>query len=91
MNLKLEIRRNADGAMATDIWRDWNFNVFWWEEGNAACDCNRGDFFNQALGDMDSDEPCGDDRYSVRLSDADTGEVLYDELSACAVSEGGAV
>lgn len=83
MNLRLEIRRNADGVVATDVWEDWDYNTYWWEEGNASCDCNRELFFLRARNEDDSeDTECGDERFSVRLSDADTGEVLYDELSA---------
>lgn len=82
MNLKLEIRRNADGVTTSQVWRNWSFNVFWWTEGNAACDCNRGDFFLQALGQESDDESeCGDGCYSVRCSDADTGKILYDEFN----------
>jgi len=83
MNLKLEIRRNADGVVAVAVWPDWDFNVFWWEEGNAACDCNRELFFQQILNETsDSIDQlhCSDGRYSVRCSDADTGVVLYDEF-----------
>ena len=36
MNLKVEIRRNADGVVATDIWV--MEGTYWWEEGNASCD-----------------------------------------------------
>lgn len=83
VKLKLEIRRNEDGAVAVDVWPECGFNVFWWEEGNAACDCNRELFFLRAMGEDDSaDTECGDSRYSVRLSDADTNEVLYDEFVA---------
>ncbi len=81
MNLKLEIRRNADGAVACDVWRDWEWSEFWWVDGNAACDCNRELFFLRALGLNDQDDTeCGDGRYSVRLSDADSGDVLLDEF-----------
>lgn len=81
MNLKLEIRRNSDGVIATDLWTDWTHHGdYWWEEGNASCDCNRGLFFCRAL-DIDGVEhQCGEGAYSVRLSDNDTGEVLYNEL-----------
>jgi len=92
MNLKLEIRRNADGVVVTDLWPDWDFNVFWWKEGNASCDCNRGEFFNSAHGDSDSESECGEGRYSVRLSDADTGVLLYDDFRHMAkVEERGGV
>lgn len=82
MRLKLEIRRNADGVVATDVWENWNYNTFWWNEGNAACDCNRESFFLKAIGEKEMGEAeCGEDRFAVRLSDADSGEVLYDELT----------
>lgn len=83
MNLKLEIRRNSDGAVAVDVWPDWEWSQFWWEEGNAACDCNRELFFLRARGENDDAETaCGDDRFSVRCTDADSGAVLYDEFNA---------
>ena len=83
MKLKVEIRRNADGQIATDTWLDWEFNQFWWEDGNAQCDCNRSLFFERAKGGSPDigEVECSDGKYSVRLSDADTGAVLYDELS----------
>ena len=85
MNLKLEIRRNADGEIATDTWAEWSYNTYWWKDGNASCDCNRRLFFERARGNgRDRDwegVECSEGGYSVRLSDADTGEVLYDELS----------
>lgn len=83
LNLKIEIKRVADGIVATDVWPDWSFHRFWFEEGNASCDCNRELFFCRALKTAEPDDPeCGDCRYLVRCSDSDTGEVLYDELGA---------
>lgn len=83
INMKVEIRRNEDGLIASSIWPDFEFHAFWWQEGNASCDCNRELFFIRAMeGDEDFDSQCGDTRYSVRVSNSDTGEVLYDELSA---------
>jgi len=41
IELKLEIKRNSDGIIDTDIWKDWAYNDYWFEEGNASCDCNR--------------------------------------------------
>jgi len=79
MNLKLEIKRNSDGKIATDIWPDWDYNTYWWEEGNAACDCNREIFFLSALNEEEPEESdCGRGKYSVRITDAE--EVLYDEI-----------
>lgn len=82
MNLKLEIRRNSDGVIATDTWIDFDYNAYWWKEGNACCDCNRESFFLSARNEDDTDDTeCGKGKYSVRLSDADTMAALYDELT----------
>jgi hypothetical protein len=47
---------------------------------------NRWLFFDRAQGKEDEHDwdgvECSDGNYSVRLSDADTGAVLYDEISA---------
>ena len=81
MNLKLEIRENTTGQVASDIWNDWEYNTFWWEEGNAACDCNRSLFFLRALGEEEPEDiVCGYGKFSVRLSDAESGEILYNEF-----------
>lgn len=80
MNLRVEILRISDGILHTDIWIDWGFNVYWWEDGNASCDCNRKLFFHRAVGEeVLGSETCGHGGYRVRLSNADTDEVLYDE------------
>lgn len=82
MNIKLEIRRNSDGALATEIWRGFEFSEFMWSDGNYSCDCNRELLFSRA---REEDEPdntdCGDHRFSVRISDADTFHILYDEFN----------
>lgn len=51
---------------------------FGWSEGNFACDCNRAIFFY-----ADEDEPdreCDENAFSVRLRDAGSGAVFYDEI-----------
>lgn len=81
MTLKLEIKRNADGAMALAVWPDWTWHEYWWKDGNASCDCNRELFFLRARDEEEPDEPeCGEGKYSVRCSDNETGEVLYEEF-----------
>lgn len=82
MNLKVEIKRVSDGLVATYINENWDYNQYWWEEGNASCDCNREDFFMETLGlpEIPCEESiCSDGRFLVRLTNNDTGEVLYDE------------
>lgn len=82
-NIKLEIRRNSDGFIAVENWPSFNFNTFWFEEGNASCDCNRELFFVRALGvDEPDDIDCSNGRFSVRISNSDSGYILYDEFGA---------
>lgn len=83
IDLKLEIKRNSDGIISESIWKDWQwYNTYWWEEGNASCDCNREDWFNQGLNiDTEEDSKCGHGKYSVKLYDLTNSEILYDEFS----------
>lgn len=76
MKSYLKIRRNSDGIIRCypTTW-DW-YGDFIWEEGNFACDCNRGDFFAKAGDEEDSDHECGDGDYSVFITDKN-GVVLY--------------
>lgn len=63
---------------------------FMWSEGNYACDCNRHLFFQRAAnpGWTDEDEKawgaqtdvCTHLLYSVRIVNAATGTVIYDEI-----------
>ena len=81
MRMRVEIRRNSDGEIATDVWENWSHHgVFWWTEGNAGGDCNRGDWFDQARDGSYNDNQCSEGKFSVRLTNADTGEILYNEL-----------
>jgi hypothetical protein len=77
----LEIKRISDGMIRRDP-KSWDYyNDFIWSEGNFACDCNRSDFFARAVGETEDDNsPCGDELFSVRLSDLD-GLVLYQDGS----------
>lgn len=57
------------------------YSDFMWSEGNYACDCNRGLFFERARGKEVVDSPCGSGRFVVekiiRLSD---GKTVYSEI-----------
>lgn len=80
-NIKIEIRREEDGEVRSTVWKDSVFSEFWWSEGNGSCDCNRELFFLRAKGEDEPDEvQCGEERFCVRVSDADTGEVFYAEF-----------
>ena len=88
----IEIKRVSDGVLviiAEDLdFVQWHAGVepcvstYIWEEGNYSCDCNRAIFFNRAQGqETDIDErQCGDGGYIVRITEAESGEVLYDEF-----------
>lgn len=79
--IKLEIRRNADGEVRSEVQTPQEWHEYIWQDGNYACDCNRELFFCRM---SDEDEPearrCGDERYSVRITDSATGTVLLDEF-----------
>ena len=66
---------------AHDLWifpdKYGSRSLYWYEEGNMACDCNRRGLFL----DDDGEGPCGDGRYTVRCVSED-GEVLYTEEEA---------
>lgn len=53
---------------------------FYYEDGNASCDCNRRLMFGYAQGIQFSDEdtPCGEGKYKVRVTIGD--RVVLDEL-----------
>lgn len=66
-HVTVPIRKNATGEVRlheSDV-EDQHAEgqVFWWEEGNGCCDCNRAIFFARE-GDDDECE-CGDTKYSV--------------------------
>ena|ERR1700735_400734 len=57
----------------------FHYITFMFDEGNYGCDCNRALFFGRAAGVElgDNDTPCGDERYSVRVTNQETGEEIY--------------
>jgi hypothetical protein len=69
------IRNNETGEVRVDEYETEDQyaegQVFWWQEGNACCDCNREIFFRRAAGlpepDDDYDELCGDTRFGVEF------------------------
>jgi hypothetical protein len=75
-NARVLIRRNADSNVVEYV-PDYRTNIHVWENGNFSCDCNRKSFFD---GDYGSENECGEDKYSIQLYDADTGELLVNEF-----------
>lgn len=81
--LRIHIRQNKDGVIHTDYWSDWRHDryLWWWTDGNAACDCNRELFFYRAIGeDVSHPTRCTRGRYSICILDDDTDELLYEEF-----------
>ena len=56
---KLFIKRTKDGIIRPSEWPP--DSRFYWEEGNASCDCNRA----LAFGEEDDYQPCGEWRYEL--------------------------
>ena len=76
----IEIRRNSDGVVRQYLdTHEWSENSdFLWSEGNFACDCNRHIFFASAANESAENRECGDNSYSVRITD-ERGNVLYED------------
>lgn len=74
------IRLNATGEIREheDVCPIWDGDTqpsdFIWEEGNFACDCNRGSFFDG------QDHDCGHDRYAVERINPTNGRVFYSDF-----------
>jgi hypothetical protein len=83
--MRIEIRRNADGLVRvyeTDPGTFGGYHEYVWTEGNFSCDCNRRLLFARAAGDdEDWESDCSEHLYDVRITNADTGEVLLDEFA----------
>lgn len=79
--LRVCIKRLADGEVRTiteEPSKSWGYA---WSDGNFGCDCNREIMFDNK-DDRETEEECGESRYAVRIFDAETGEMLYDEWEA---------
>lgn len=79
------IRCNKTGEIvkhSTQIFMnsDGTPNVFNWEENNFSCDCNRGQFFYEEKGINGYEESCGEELYSVNLSNPVDGSIFYREF-----------
>lgn len=72
MSYKVAIRDNATGEVRIGAY-DFDWNEFWWTEGNMSCDCNRRLEFLRAGGPgpagdphwNDAEHECGNGAYSV--------------------------
>ncbi len=75
----IHIRRVSDGEVRTITENGRDSWAFAWAEGNQSCDCNRRRYFEGDDFDDDADNECTETDYIVRIFDANTGEMLYDE------------
>lgn len=57
---------------------DWKHGEFEWSEGNAACDCQRGEWFAEAYAEPDPMANCDGENYFVRITN-DQNIVLYQD------------
>lgn len=76
---EISIMRTSDGEVRKLVWGNWTYNRYWWADGNAGCDCNRGDWFHRAANETEEDGPCGHALYTVQLRDVEADEILYTE------------
>jgi len=57
-------------------------NLYLWEFGNYSCDCNRELELRRNNGWYNESEPrCGTERYKVKISNQQTGQIYYDETT----------
>ena len=71
---------HAQEVMTTEETPEGGPELYVWEDGNYACDCNRALLFAWARGEeAPVEHPCGDTAYVVRITDGQTGRVLYQE------------
>jgi hypothetical protein len=76
--MNIEITDTCTGEKATVI--EPEFDEYLWTDGNYACDCNRGIFFDRGRGVQPNfdDYKCGSERFKIRVTN-EGGEVVYAE------------
>jgi hypothetical protein len=78
---KIYIKQNSTGIIRIEHYEtDSESGTWYWEEGNAACDCNRSLQFDRAAG-LEADwekAVCGMSAYSIKIENED-GKVTYIE------------
>ena len=89
IDIEAHIKENETGKIGIYpcyvLESDGKPNPFIWEEGNYACDCNRGEFFLSTQGFKDEDDfaeyewNCSEEKYSVNLVNPNDGKVFYKE------------
>lgn len=54
-------------------------SLYWWEDGNGSCDCNRGREFYRSNG-IEADPKCGHESFLIKIINPKTSEVVYNEF-----------
>ena len=83
MILKIQIRRNRDGSIATYTETDDYFaSPTVWDWQSYSCDCCRAELFISVRKELadDIDIACGADRFAVRITNTDTGELIFSDF-----------
>jgi hypothetical protein len=90
MPYKVAIRKNETGEIRFyEVEFEWHkpdgyTDLFWWQEGNFSCDCNRERAWNsqELEGEPYQEYECGDSRFSALYAILENGEeILIDEIN----------
>lgn len=89
MAMSILIRRNNDGEIRHLLKENWSEDdmprdvlEYLWAHGNFSCDCNRSQFFAEALDpEADGEDKCGDGGYAINLQNPESMEIYYREFS----------
>lgn len=75
--MEVAIRRNLTGEVRTlsDL---EPFDKFYFSKGGGACDCMRRTWFAEAGGEVEFNDTCGYDEFSIEITE--DGETLYSEF-----------
>jgi hypothetical protein len=75
----IRVKHVPSGEVRTHSWTEERKHLcdFIWTEGNYACDCNRGLFFERAANpEYDGDPECGHDKYVLESVDVDGVRII---------------
>jgi hypothetical protein len=76
------VYQDGDDCPSVSRDEDGYWNLFWWTEGNAGCDCNRAIFF-LGLDSEDPDNYCGSDRFIILKAEVrDVGGDSWEDVTS---------
>jgi len=81
MAYTVTIRRNADGLTRDYVepyaWNDDDDEtLFYWTDGNCACDCVRANMFADAAGEPRPEVPCSSELFTVVRFTLEDGRIV---------------